>query len=94
MTIRGPKKRTWGNIKLRENELVNPKEQAVVTANPCTALATNSNMPRNENRMKTVYENKPRAINCDLEKKWSMLYKLFKYWRTTRRTKYENQSGT
>jgi hypothetical protein len=69
MTIRGPKRRTESKMKLRENELIHSKEQTVVTANCYTALETDSNMPRNENRMKTVYENKPRAINNEQKKK-------------------------
>lgn len=62
MTIRGPK-RTEGKIKLRENELMNSKEQTLVVTNCYTVLETDSNMPGNGNRMKIVYENKPRAIN-------------------------------
>jgi len=53
-------------MKLRENELINSKERTVVTANRYTALETDSNTPRNENRMKTVYENKP--INNEQKK--------------------------
>jgi len=34
-----------------------------VIANHYAVLGTNSNMPRNENRMKIVYENKPRALS-------------------------------
>jgi hypothetical protein len=60
-------------MKLRQNELINPKEQAVVTANLYAALEINRNMPRNENRMKTVYENKPRAINNDLKEKIELM---------------------
>jgi hypothetical protein len=45
------------------------KEQTVVTANRYTALETDSNMPRNENGMKTVYENIPRAINNEQKEK-------------------------
>jgi len=44
MTIRGPKRRTEGNIKLRKKELINSKEQAVVTASRYKALETNSHM--------------------------------------------------
>ena len=65
MTIRDPKRRTESKIKLRDSELIHSKEQIVVTANCYTALETDSNMPRNENRMTTVYENKPRAIILD-----------------------------
>jgi hypothetical protein len=43
-----------------------------VTANLYAVLETDSNMPRNENTMKTVYENKPRAINN--EQKENMKY--------------------
>jgi hypothetical protein len=67
MTIRDPKRSTEGKIILRDNELINSKEQKVVTANHYAVLETNSNMPRNENRMKIVYENKPRAINNELK---------------------------
>jgi hypothetical protein len=63
MTIRNPKRSTEGKIKLRDNELINSKEQKAVTANCYTVLDTNSNLSRNDNRMKIVYENKPRAIN-------------------------------
>ena len=63
MTIRDPKRSTEGKMKLKENELIHCKEQTVVTANCYAALETDSNTPRNENRMKIVYENKPRAIN-------------------------------
>jgi hypothetical protein len=44
MTIRGPKRRTEGNIKLRKKELINSKEQAVVTASHYKALETDSHM--------------------------------------------------
>jgi len=59
MTTRGPKRRTESKMKLKENELIHSKEQTVVTANHYTTLETDSSTPRNENRMKTVYENKP-----------------------------------
>jgi hypothetical protein len=72
LTIRGPKRRTEGKMKLRESELIHSKEQIIVTANHYTALETDSNTPRNENRMKTVYENKPRVINN--EQKENMKY--------------------
>jgi hypothetical protein len=58
MTMRSPKRRTEGNIKLRRKELINFKEQAVVTASLYKALETDSHMLRNENRMKTVYKKK------------------------------------
>jgi len=54
MTIRGPKRGTEGNMKLRENKLIYSKEQAVLTASCSTALETESNSPRNEYRMKTI----------------------------------------
>ena len=38
MTIRGPKRRTGGNMKLMEKELINSKEQAIVTASCYTAV--------------------------------------------------------
>ena len=69
MTIRGPKRRTESKIKLRENELIHSKEQTVVTANRYATLETDSSMPRNENRMKTVYEDKPRAISNEQTEK-------------------------
>ena len=72
MTIRDPKRSTEGKMKLRDNELINSKGQKIVTANYYAVLETNSNMPRNENRMKIVYENKPRAINK--EQKENMKY--------------------
>jgi len=62
MSMRGPKGRTEVKKKLRENELMNSKEQTVVTANCYAALDCDSNTSRNENKMKTVYVNKPRAI--------------------------------
>lgn len=67
ITNRDPKRSTVGKMKLRDNELINSKEQKVVTANPDGVLETNGNMPRNENRMKIVrvYKNKPRAINSE-----------------------------
>jgi hypothetical protein len=40
-----------------------------VTANRNSALETESNTPRNENRMKKVYKNKPRAINNEEKEK-------------------------
>jgi len=43
-----------------------------MTANRYAALETDSNTPRNENRMKLVHENKPRAINN--EEKENMKY--------------------
>jgi hypothetical protein len=69
MTIRGPKRRTEGNMKLMENKLINSKEQEVPTTSRFTALETDSNTPRNENRTKTIYENKPRAVNNDQKEK-------------------------
>jgi len=39
------------------------EEQTVVTENHYTTLETDSSTPRNENRTKTIYENKPRAIS-------------------------------
>jgi len=54
MTIRGPKRGTEGNMKLRENKLIYSKEWAVLTASHFTALETESNSPRNEHRMKTI----------------------------------------
>jgi len=42
---------------------MNSKEQTLVVTNCYTVLETDSNMPGNGNRMKIVYENKPRAIN-------------------------------
>ena len=59
MTIRDPKRSREGKMELRDNKLINSKEQKVVTANHYRVLETNRNMPRNENRMKIVYENKP-----------------------------------
>jgi len=77
MKIRGPK-RTESKMKLSENELIHSKEQTVVTANHYAALQTDSNTPRNENRTKTVHENKPRAINNEQEEKnevyWTGLF--------------------
>jgi hypothetical protein len=69
MTIRGPKRGTEGNMKLRENTLIYFKERAILTASLSTGLETVNNMPRNENRMKTMYENKPRAVNNDQKEK-------------------------
>ena len=40
MTIKGPKRRTEGNMKLRENKLVNSKERAVLTASRFADLET------------------------------------------------------
>jgi hypothetical protein len=57
MILKGPKRRTEGKMKL-----INSKEQ-IVTANRYEALTIESGMPGNENRMKTVCENKPRAKN-------------------------------
>jgi hypothetical protein len=68
MTIRGPKRKEC-NMKLRENELRNSKEQTVLTANRYTALETDDNKPRNENKMKTLYENKTRAVNNEEKEK-------------------------
>jgi len=80
ITIRVPKRRTESKMKLRENELIHSKEQTVVTANHCTTLETDSSTPRNENRMKTVYENKPRAISN--EQKEKMKYTVQDYLTT------------
>jgi len=44
MTVRGPKRRIEGNIKLRKKELTHSKEQAVVTASRYKALETDSHM--------------------------------------------------
>jgi len=63
MTIRDPKRSTENKTKLLDNELINSKEQNLVNANHYTVLETSSNMPRNENRIKILYENKPRALN-------------------------------
>jgi hypothetical protein len=57
MKLKGPKRRTEGKMKL-----INSKEQ-IVTANRYEALAIESGTSGNENRMKTVCENKPRAKN-------------------------------
>jgi len=72
MTIRDPKRGREGKMKLRDNELINSKEQKAVTAHHYTVLDTNSNLSRNDNRMKIVYENKPRAIHN--EQKENMMY--------------------
>jgi len=69
VTIRSPKRKTESKMKLKENELINSKERAVETANRYTALETDSSTPRNENRMKTIYENEPRAINNEEKQK-------------------------
>lgn len=53
-TIRGPKRGTEDNVKLRENKLINSKERAVLPASHFTALETESNSPINEYRMKTI----------------------------------------
>jgi hypothetical protein len=68
MAIRGPKRKEY-NMKLRKNELINSKEQTVLTSNHYTALETDNNKTRNENKMKTLYENKPRAINNEEKEK-------------------------
>jgi hypothetical protein len=69
MTIRGPKRRTEAKIKLRKKEVINSKEQAVVTASRYKALETDSHILQNENRMKTVYGKKTRVINSDQKEK-------------------------
>jgi hypothetical protein len=56
-------------MKLREKKLINSKERAGLTASRFVALETESNSPRNEYRMKTIYENKPRVINNDQKEK-------------------------
>ena len=56
-------------MKLRENGLINSMERTVVTANRYAALETESSTSRNENRMKTVCKNKPRAINNEQKEK-------------------------
>jgi len=72
MTIRDPKRRTEGKMKLLDNELINSKEQNLVIAIHCTVPETNSNMPRNENRMK----NKPGALNNEQKENISMLDRI------------------
>jgi hypothetical protein len=56
------KRRSEGNMQVKDNELLNTKE-IVPTANRFTTLVTNNNTTRNEDETKSTCENTPRTTD-------------------------------